>query len=532
MVFWKEKKALIKKLIYAIPVVIFLYFVFYIMGMTYKKAKPIQKAIQETQFNFKSYVALSKKFEGLLQQDIFNQFNFINLNGAMAKTLGFNSLNNVQKLANGYLTRFANAKDITDPSRNIAELNTFLSERGIPFLYILVPSKTTMYDVKFAPGYDDESRKNLNNMVNAQKEAGVHILDMESWFRKKQWHMEDVFFKTDHHWMPQVGLVAAQQTMTWLQQQHLAIPDAEKLQEDSYTIQILKRSFLGSHGKRTGKGYAGLDDISVYYPKFKTNFLYSGLNANSTTWNDSEDLLRKELIKEKNYKADQHCIYLYGDYPLQIISNMDAINKKRVFITGDSFRRVWQYFLATQFQQIYSMDLRHYTDGTFAQYIEEIKPDIVIMLINTNSLSNMQLFNFGIDEYNRALAETKADEPKIALGDFEIASQDKNNNNFVLVGNNLKAGQAYTLTVDNADVLKGKTNHIQITLQNLITNKAVVNHYFETGTNHKQKWLFTVPNDSDVYALYLYSGTKDHAAGISVKVTNLLLQKGFHENRS
>ncbi len=529
---FEKVKKVGSKLIYAVPVAVFLVFVFYIMAMTYTEEKPgmVRKVIAETQFNFDSYVDLSNRLEEVLQKNIYEKYRFINLNGRIAKYLRFNSLNHVQKLANGYLTGFHTAIDITENSVNIIELNRFLSERGIPFLFIAAPSKNSMYDVKFAPGYSSDARKTLIEMVNTLREAGINTLDMDSWFEEHHWHMEDVFFKTDHHWRPKAGLMAAQQTMELLQQKEIAVYEEEKLQEKNYRIKVLKNWLLGYQGRRVGKQYAGVDDIAVYYPRFKTRYSYSGLHRNSTDWDYKKNLLRQDLIKEKNlFRADPQAIYLYGELPLQIVTNTDAINNMRLLVIGDSFRKPWQYFLATQFQEMHSLDPMRFSDWTTAQYIEEIKPDLVIVILDTSRFGYERYFDFGIKEYEQALAETNHDEPGILLGDFEISAQESNNNNFVTFGINLESGQTYTLTVDNTEVLKGKPRHIQITLIDQTTNNPITNHYFEARRTDKQKWIFTVPDEPDNYDLYLYAGTKKHTARNSIKVSNMVLRKGIIE---
>ncbi len=526
---FEKFRKVVSKLVYAVSATVFLTFVFYFATMTYTGA--VQKTVENTKWSFNSFVGLSNQFEKVLQNGVYKKYGFINLNGRIAKYLGFNTLNHRQKLANGFLHIFENERNINDFAVNVVKLNKFLSERGIVFLYVLAPSKGSFYDAKFAPGYSSSAWKSIDNMTKILKPAGVNVIDMNAWFEENGWRMEDVFFRTDHHWLPQAGLVAARRTMELLEQRGVAEYDEEKLQEDNYEVKVYKNWYLGSDGKRTGKYYAGVDDISAYLPKFSTDYKYAGLPNGKTIWTYKNNILSLDYVRRKNYfTEDPNCMYLFGSEDSDIVTNSLAHNTKRVLIVGDSYRRVWEYFLATQFQRIYYIDLRGYEDGSLAQRIEEIKPDIVLMCTSGYTFYDKRLYKFGIEEYDLALAETNPDDPKILLGDFEIPAQDRNNNNFVVAGTNIRAGQTYSLTMDSVEILKGRSRHIQITLIDQTTTKPIANHYFEAGKAGKQKWVFTVPKKPNNYGLYLYAGTKGYTTNNSVKVTNVLLQKGIQED--
>lgn len=526
-----KEKIQLKTVISAIPTILFLIFLYYMMIMTYTGT--VKSTVEGTQVSLNGFATLSDSFEGVLQKNFFNKYYYINLNGLTTKILGINSLNEIQKLANGHLTEFGTALDTTQYSDSVIELNEFLSDREIDFLYILAPRKNAFYDAEFAPGYSSTSSQNIDSMINALDEAGVYTIDMDAWFEENGWDMDDVYFTIDHHWKPESGLAAAGVTMELLSDEGMAEYQEELLAPDSYTITTLEDWFLGSHGKRVGSYYAGVDDIDVYIPNFETDYAYSALSSGTTNWKYMDSPLDLSYTENKNlYGSDPYSIYLYGDYPLQLVTNSEAVNDKRVLITGDSFRRTWEYFLTTQFTEVYSVDLRYYTDGTFAEYIEEIQPDIVIMCSNNNSY-NDQLYGFGVNEYLTALEATSENDISdiITLGDVSIEAQEENSNNFIVLYADLEPNQAYTLTFDSTTYSGGRDLYVQMTLQNLSTNEAIHNRYFDANSDETQKWIFTTPEDvSGVYAIYLYAGTKGQTEGVSVDVTDIELRKGIFED--
>lgn len=524
-----KDKTRLKTVISVIPTILFLFFLYYMMIKTYTGT--VKSTVEGTEVSLKGFTTLSESFEEVLQNNFFDKNNYIDLNGLTTKILGINSLNERQLLANGHLTDFGNASDTTKYSDSVIELNEFLSDRDIDFVYLLAPSKRAFYGAEFAPGYSSTAWQNIDSMIDALDEAGVNTIDMDAWFEENGWDMDDVYFKTDHHWLPQAGLAAAGVTMELLSDEGIAEYQEDLLDPDSYTITTLEDWFLGSHGKRVGIYYAGVDDIDVYIPNFETDYAYSGLSSGTTNWKYTDSPLNLSYTENKNYYgSDPHCIYLYGDNPLQLVTNSEAVNDKRVLITGDSFRRTWEYFLTTQFTEVYSVDLRHYTDGTFAEFVEEIQPDIVIMC--TNSTNSDQLYGFGVEEYMTALEATSEDDiaDVISLGDVFIEAQEENSSNFIVLYADLEPNQSYTLTLDSTDYVGGEELYVQMTLQNLSTNKAIYNRYFDVNSDETQKWIFTTPDDvSGVYVIYLYAGTKGHTKGVSVEVTGIELRKGIYE---
>ncbi|MCC8358186.1 MAG: hypothetical protein LJU34_10265 [Oscillospiraceae bacterium] len=515
-----------KTILMLVPSAIFLVFIFYMLARNV--TGEVKETIKDTEISFYGFSQLSGEFEDSLQENFYQKNDFINLNGLTTRVLGINTLNERQKLANGYLADFTNATDTTDEAESIIELDSFLDDHGIEFLYILAPNKSAFYAAEFAPGYSSTAYQDIDAMISALDAAGVNNIDMDAWFEENGWSMEDVYFITDHHWMPQAGLAAARVTMELLSQQGLAEYDSTLLEDESWTVTVLEDWFLGSHGKRVGTLFVGVDDLSVYTPNFATNYSYSGLPEGSTTWRYSDSILNLSYMENKNYfGSDPHCIYLYGDYPLQVVTNPDACNDMRVLVVGDSFRRVWEYFLTTQFSEIYTIDLRHYTDGTFVQYVEEIQPDIVIMC--TNLTSSSLLYTFGTAEYKAALAQTQADGLSfIDLPDAALAASDSANS-FTVLCTDLTPGQTYTLTVDSTAYSGGEDLYVQTTLQDLSTNKAIYNRYFDANSAETQTWIFTVPEGSDTYAVYFYAGTKGHTANVSASLEGVRLYTGIYE---
>ncbi len=518
-----------RKIITFIPAAVFLGFIFYMGIRTYTGT--VMETVTDSTFTVDSMEDLSDNFEGVLQENFYLDDAFINLNGLATRVLGINYLNEEIKLANGQLTTEASAlEDITAPKTAALKLDSFLSDRGIDFVYMLAPAKQAYYNVEYAPGYGSDLKVSNDAFMEVLDDAGINAIDMNVWFEENEWDMKDVYFDTDHHWKPQAALAAANEAMQMLKEKGIIdYYDKELLESDSYDIVTLEDWFLGSNGKRTGIYYAGVDDIDVYLPKFDTDYSYSGLNSDSTNWTYSDFPLNLTYMDSKDYSKDPYSMYLYGDYPLQLVTNEDAPIDKTVLLFGDSYKKPYNYFLSTQFKRIYAIDLRHYTDGSLAQFIGEIQPDIVLMC--SNSVGFISMVTAGINAYEDAVDATPEETVyEDILTDASIEAQEDNNKNFAVMAENLERGQMYTLTLESTEYVGDADKYVQMTLQDLTTNTAVYNRYFDANSDEPQKWIFDVPDTGDSYAIYFYAGTRAHTEGASAKVSGVTLRKGIYED--
>ncbi len=510
-----------------IPTVIFVVFIYYMMIHTFTGT--VKDTVKDTELSFDGFETLSNSFEDVLEDNFYDKNEFINLNGLTTRALGIHTLNERQLLTNGHLDYIGNINYSEKYSTNVIELNDFLNDRNIDFVYVLAPTKRAFYDSTFAPGYSSNAKESYDTMIEVLDESGVITVDMNSWFEENEWTMDDVYYKTDHHWKTQAGLAASRVTMDILSTEGLVDYDPYLLDDDSWEITVYEDWFLGSHGKRTGTTYAGVDDIVLYQPKFATDYSYAYIRSGTTTWNYADTILNLDYLDEPDYFNENPCIvYMRGDYPNRITINNEAPNNQRILLMGDSFKMPFEYFMTTQFQEVYTIDLRYCTDGaTLVQYVEEFQPDIVIMCSNSIALND--LYTFGTSEYLDALNETDPNALVISLGDFIVEADEDSKNVFTVVCSNLEPGQTYTLTLDSTSYYGGDGHHIQMTLQDISSNKAIVNRYFDADSDDEQKWIFSVPESADTYVIYLYAGTKGTTANVSVEVSNVKLREGIFE---
>ena len=509
-----------KSLLAAVPAGLFILFIFVFLGLNLLGTTGTR--ISQTTAGRSGLASLSTELESYMQENFARRTDFIDLNGLTYRLLGINSLNGREKLANGFLSQIFADGNITEYKTVIALLDEYLEAREIPFLYVLAPNKNNIYDAEAAPGYTLGGIAMRDEMLRFMEEEDIDYLNMNARFQAEGWTMEDVFFQTDHHWRPEAALEAARCTMGWLEEQGLADYGRELLEEESWNKTVLKNWFLGSSGKFTGQYYTGVDDITMYEPLFDTDYTYS-IPVWDTVLNE---ILDRSYAEEPRYYQDSpYSMYMFGDPGLRITQNPEAMNDKRLLLMGDSFKMPYEYFLTTQFQEVVTIDLRYTSAATTAQFIAEYEPDVVILC--TYNVASITTHVVGMEEFLAAREETLASPMKMKeLGDV-WRTYSESSHNFTVIESGLIPGQDYTLYTDATRLFGGNDElHIQLVLQDLTTNTAVLSRYLDANSAEMQKWYFTTPEDEHNYAIYLYAGTNGYTENISVKLSDVRLQTG------
>lgn len=270
---------------------------------------------------------------------------------------------------------------------NFAELKDKSEANGAGFLYVAIPSKPDYLD--FPLNVENFSAQNLDNFISVLDKNKIPVLDMRSVFSKYDY--KDLYFYTDHHWTPKAGFLTVESILNDLNARYGIEYNKEYCDINNYNVKTYKNYFLGSTGKKTGTYFTwhGADDFDLITPKFDTDFTEMQPIKDQIRKGKFEDtVLYMEHIKEKDfYGKSPYCVYSGGDFRLQIMKNNNNINGKKVLLIRDSYACVAAPFLALNMSEVHVTDLR---DMNFFvgerinvyEYIEEIDPDIVMVLYN------------------------------------------------------------------------------------------------------------------------------------------------------
>ena len=367
----------------------FLAFVFTIGAATYPQSLvSLGEAMQRQTFSLRNFAQpLNSMYRGMLDFEspmLTDRGTYINLNGLMARLMGQRFVNERVKLDNGHLTELIGRIDTEKACRQITEMHCRQAAAGNAFLFVMAPSQLSGDEAILPAGYEDYSNANSDALLSGLRESGVSVLDLREEMRADGLRHDEAFFVTDHHWKPETGFWAYARIVAELTGKGI-IPPIDPMYTDlsSYRVDVYKDWYLGSHGRRTGRFFAGMDDISAIMPRFDT-YLTAEAPASKQTWEGpfsqaAFDWSRME--KRGGFLDDPYLAYDCGMPPVLQYRNTQAPIAQKVLRLGDSFGNAVTPFLALTFQAVDEVDNRLFP-GDFVAFYEQCQPDIVILLVH------------------------------------------------------------------------------------------------------------------------------------------------------
>lgn len=308
---------------------------------------------------------------------------YVELNALFNKTVGMKIISgtdSVVVMKNGYLT-FENqiSDDVSAQAESIEWLAGLLKERGIDFAYVQYPAKEKENDGQLPDGVDDSANMAADNLLERLKKSDVNCFDMRTALSQKDNDWYSNFFRTDHHWKPETGVWAAGQIVNMMNYSFGSSFNADVGNIDNYNIDVYEKYMFGSQGKIATLTFADPEDISLIYPKEKTNITVQYNNDTPKTGRFEDVLFNKECLNNTDYyNYSAYSAYMYGNKALTKITNNDCKNGKKLLVIGDSYNKCVVPYLSQAFEYTSLLD-RRYFNGSVVDYIEKEKPDIVLV---------------------------------------------------------------------------------------------------------------------------------------------------------
>lgn len=291
----------------------------------------------------------------------------------------------VTKLDNDYLmfTGFENVDtDLEKYSDDLARFAEHLSENDIGLLFVKIPEKVSSDEKKQKLGIINSVNPDIDGFIPLLEKKGVDYIDLEECFKNDSLDLCEMFFKTDHHWLPQTGLYACGKISQKLNDSYGYKTSEDLFDVDNYTVKTYENSFIGSHGRRTGGLFSSSDDFSLVYPKFDTDLTVITKDTGEVKRGSFYDVIfSMEYLSEKPFSyINSYSVYLAGDRAKQVIVNNDPPNDKKIVLIRDSYSAVAAPFLSLLCSEVHLLDLRRCTDISAADYINEVGADTVIVM--------------------------------------------------------------------------------------------------------------------------------------------------------
>ena len=312
--------------------------------------------------------------------NLWNQRDFIDINGFMAKILGIRGLYGDEGM---YVTKSGYIESAYDPTSTDFEVEQltgfrdFLSENGINLLYVNEPTKY-VDDEKFTEefGLPTYSNANADKFMERIREAGINCVDLRDNIAEEGLNVEDLFYRTDHHWKVPAGLWAAGIMAKALNEDCGYNIDLSTYDIDRYERRDFTNCWLGEQGRKVGKSYVGLDDYTELKPAFETSFTFKDDDGPDTEGDFSN------FVSESFYDTDKDvydAISWHYSYDIE-----DCINHKvdegKVLLIADSYAMVTEPFLALGVHELDCIFLRQESeDFSIRNFVMENGYDTVIV---------------------------------------------------------------------------------------------------------------------------------------------------------
>ena len=339
-----------------------------------------------------------------LNGDLDRSHSFIQLYGGVQRLLGRRVLgdvdpaNTVVRLSNDSLqfvdmTQTGPKDTVADNAQAAVAFRDALAEEDIPFLYIMAPQKIGpgMEETLLPEGIADYGNGYADDFLSILREAGVDTVDLRD-ILAAEGNWSDWFFRTDHHWKPEAAFYCYQ-ALTDTLETYGIFTDPMYTDEANWEKTIYEDYFLGSQGKRVGSLYVGVDDFTAFTPKFPTDMRYDCdfYNIHRSGAMEESVLFPERVAQMDYFNGNPYTYYAGGDYPLATVENRQNPDGSSVLLIRESFSCAITPFLALSCSTLNTIDLRYFS-GNLMDTIQELDPDLVIMLYGTTSSANETLF--------------------------------------------------------------------------------------------------------------------------------------------
>lgn len=329
----------------------------------------------------------------------------LDLNGGFQRLIGARCVNDRYRLDNGQLTYIIPETEVEWKAENVADFQKDLEELDIPFVYVNTPFKIDPDDKQLPYGVEDYSNENADAFLAILEEKNVPYLDLRVLEKEQNLDHYAMYYVTDHHWTAEMGFWAYQQIVNYLTtvDENFAVDPVLTAQE-SYERTIYPEIFLGSAGRRVGRLYAGMDDLTLFEPKFDTSLQLEAPETHMVRQgNFSESILFPEILTSgSDYDVSRYDVYCGGDRALTYFTNDSRqenysvqSQSKRLLIVKDSYSSVVAPFLALSYDEVCLLDLREYRQNV-VEFAKEYQPDMVMILYNPGALedTNTMMYDF------------------------------------------------------------------------------------------------------------------------------------------
>ena len=345
--------------------------------------------------------------DGLITKNIAGGHRWNELYGSIYRALGKNEENSFKYVRDKkgflYSGNFYNNSDVSaaELAGRVRRLQDKLKEKDTKFMVIMYPTK---YNKDWSDGYYGIPYNDLNrfgdDVLRYFRRYDVDYMDFREILKDAGMGMDDIFYRTDHHWTVPTAFFATGKLIEHLNQHFNAGLDPDGFYRDirNYRPETYENIYMGSQGRDTGEIYAGpLDDYTFIYPKFDTKFKYyyryRGGKEGQKEGDMAHTLIERKYLDYKDpYEREMNNGYLQGIVRFDRIENELNPGGPSIAFIRDSYSSPVAAFLSPMCSRIelaWSIHFNPTGQGTIEKMVLGEKHfDYVILALAMDNFSN------------------------------------------------------------------------------------------------------------------------------------------------
>ena len=257
-------------------------------------------------------------------------------------------------------------------SEPFSKLNQYIEETGGSFYFVGFPEQRIYFEDEF-PDYlnnhENEAEAADTIFREALEDEGIAFLDMGEVYDDLG-HPADYYSTVDHHYNYYGAYAAYRSILDTLAADGWDLP---VLMEEDFTFRELPNPYIGSRNRKLYNLWPNEDRAVIAEVKDPVAY----------TRYDNGEPSDKPLyvLPTAEDLPTTYNLYMGGDFGETILET-NRPELPDVLVFGDSFTNALETLLYNSFDEMRSLDLRHYTNKTLRDYITDYQPDIVICVMN------------------------------------------------------------------------------------------------------------------------------------------------------
>lgn len=301
-----------------------------------------------------------------LDQYYFRDF-FVTLSSKFEKITGKVLTDSIYRTSDNTIITFKefiplNDKDIlkikSDVRANVEALYTYLSNANIPMSYLDTPYKYDFY-AESLPSYmrKGNMQELYINDLTIQAFEDLGIPSIRGIDILKATTDKPTYYKTDTHYNGYGAL------LVYMELYNALNPELKQLTLDDYKEVVYKSAFEGNYVRQlSDASLSTVDTFSYYYPS-----AYESIDALDYKRYESGALSEEPIMSPDTRKAI-YGNFVNGDKANSVFVNDGQNNGKKILIIGDSFTNALEFYAIFNYEEVHSLDLRHFK-GNVIDYI-------------------------------------------------------------------------------------------------------------------------------------------------------------------